>query len=751
MVLLCAMVGIVTASTVNPSFTYQGVLTDGGGNPLEGTYSLTLSLYDVASGGSALGTDTKSVVCTNGQFTITVAFNPSFFDGRALWLGIRVGADPEMTPRQEILPVPYASTLRPGAVINELGTNYALTLRKSNTGGGGLNVDTTGTSTNGIVVTSSGDESLGIWGRATGASSWAIYGTAYHESTAGVVGEAKGPWSVGVIGTASNASSQGVRATTSGPNSPGVRVETTGPGSYGILLDTYNVSSPGVLAQTHNDNSNAIFGATSGASSYGVYGIASADSVCGVAGSTTGNGSVGIWGNADGSGAQGVRATASGSGSPAIYAESAQDVGICGKGKEGGYLTTNEAGTIWPGSAGLNISTSFMLNPGIKVNTSGLGSYGVFASTNGSDSYGFGARTYGAYSTGMDARTFGESSHGVVGLTNGPHSYGVMARTTGSGSPGVYGESAQDIGVYGKGKEGGYFTTNSNGTLDNRIAGVNVSTEFNFNPGIKIKTNGEGSYGVYLETVDDNSHGVVAETQGFNSQSVFAEAYGLSSNAVYAVAHGNYSDGVVAYSYESNGIKAQTSKSDHKWGLWTDDYIYATGIQAPYIDIAEYMPVTGDATSGTVLIIGSAGKLAIATTEYDSRVAGIVSTSPAITLGNRVYGTTEEIDAREVVKVGQAGNTDNNFRMEPLGANEDANAGEVQVAIAGRVPCKVDASYGAIHPGDLLTTSNTPGYARKAEKVKAGEVSFYLPGTILGKALGTLETGTGTIEVLVTL
>ena len=82
--LLCAMVGIVTASTVNPSFTYQGVLTDGGGNPLDGTYSITFSLYDIVSGGSALGTDTKSVVCTNGQFTIPVTFDPRFFDGRAL-------------------------------------------------------------------------------------------------------------------------------------------------------------------------------------------------------------------------------------------------------------------------------------------------------------------------------------------------------------------------------------------------------------------------------------------------------------------------------------------------------------------------------------------------------------------------------------------------------------------------------------------------------------------------------------------
>ena len=98
-------------------------------------------------------------------------------------------------------------------------------------------------------------------------------------------------------------------------------------------------------------------------------------------------------------------------------------------------------------------------------------------------------------------------------------------------------------------------------------------------------------------------------------------------------------------------------------------------------------------------------------------MAGIVSTSPGVTLGT----------------------------------NADGNPGEAQVAIAGRVPCRVDASNGPIRPGDLLTTSDRPGYAMKAEPTIINGRGFYPDGTILGKALGTLETGTGTIEVLVTL
>ncbi|HKQ63282.1 MAG TPA: hypothetical protein VJS92_18480 [Candidatus Polarisedimenticolaceae bacterium] len=65
------------------------------------------------------------------------------------------------------------------------------------------------------------------------------------------------------------------------------------------------------------------------------------------------------------------------------------------------------------------------------------------------------------------------------------------------------------------------------------------------------------------------------------------------------------------------------------------------------------------------------------------------------------------------------------------------------VSIAGVVTCKVDAGYGAIRPGDLLTSSPTPGHAMRADDPR--------PGTVLGKALQPLESGMGTIAVLVML
>jgi hypothetical protein len=70
--------------------------------------------------------------------------------------------------------------------------------------------------------------------------------------------------------------------------------------------------------------------------------------------------------------------------------------------------------------------------------------------------------------------------------------------------------------------------------------------------------------------------------------------------------------------------------------------------------------------------------------------------------------------------------------------------GEALVALSGSVfPCRVDATFGAIHAGDLLTTSPNSGRAMRA--IDAA------PGTIVGKALADFEQGEGTIEVLVML
>ena len=134
-------------------------------------------------------------------------------------------------------------------------------------------------------------------------------------------------------------------------------------------------------------------------------------------------------------------------------------------------------------------------------------------------------------------------------------------------------------------------------------------------------------------------------------------------------------------------------------------------------DIAEPFEIAGEQISkGSVVVIDEEhpGQLKLSSRAYDSRVAGIVSGANGVNPGIALH---------------QAGALD---------------AGQ-NVALSGRVYVQADASYGPIRPGDLLSTSGTPGHAMKvSDHAKA-------QGAILGKAMGSLREGKGLVLVLVTL
>ena len=66
-------------------------------------------------------------------------------------------------------------------------------------------------------------------------------------------------------------------------------------------------------------------------------------------------------------------------------------------------------------------------------------------------------------------------------------------------------------------------------------------------------------------------------------------------------------------------------------------------------------------------------------------------------------------------------------------------------------PRDVAGTPGPIQIGDLLVTSDIPGIAMKSEPVNLGGVQFHRPGTLIGKALESLEKGKGEILVLLSL
>jgi hypothetical protein len=73
------------------------------------------------------------------------------------------------------------------------------------------------------------------------------------------------------------------------------------------------------------------------------------------------------------------------------------------------------------------------------------------------------------------------------------------------------------------------------------------------------------------------------------------------------------------------------------------------------------------------------------------------------------------------------------------------NTARPEVALMGKVFCKVEAIRFPIRAGDLLTSSSLLGHAMKAgNRAKSA-------GAVIGKALKPLTEGVGLIPILVTL
>ncbi len=100
------------AAGVPSTLTEQGRLFDSVGAPLSTTVAITFSLYAGPNGGQALWSETQVIALDAGYFAAelgTVTPLPAaLWDGTVRYVGITVGADPEMSPRQPTSSVPYA-------------------------------------------------------------------------------------------------------------------------------------------------------------------------------------------------------------------------------------------------------------------------------------------------------------------------------------------------------------------------------------------------------------------------------------------------------------------------------------------------------------------------------------------------------------------------------------------------------------------------------------------------------------------
>jgi len=119
------LVAAVSGHAQGTAFTYQGRLNSGG-NPANGSFDLAFTLFTTNTTGTALaGPVTNSAVAvTNGLFTTLVDFGAGIFTGGSNWLAVAVrtngtGSFTNLTPRQQLTPVPYAIVA--GSASNLLG------------------------------------------------------------------------------------------------------------------------------------------------------------------------------------------------------------------------------------------------------------------------------------------------------------------------------------------------------------------------------------------------------------------------------------------------------------------------------------------------------------------------------------------------------------------------------------------------------------------------------------------------------
>jgi hypothetical protein len=134
------------------------------------------------------------------------------------------------------------------------------------------------------------------------------------------------------------------------------------------------------------------------------------------------------------------------------------------------------------------------------------------------------------------------------------------------------------------------------------------------------------------------------------------------------------------------------------------DFVQGIANEAYYADLAENYTADTHYEPGTVVIFGGEKELTLTTRNSDHRVAGVVSTNPAYLMNS--HCESEFVAA---------------------------------VALQGRVPCNV---IGKVEKGDILVTSDIPGFAVVNNDANAGR--------IIGKSLeNKTNESEGIIEIVV--
>ena len=139
---------VSVAGTVASKISYQGVLKENG-SPVTGSRNMTFRLYSNSACSTQVGSDIvkSGVQVSNGLFSVDLNVSQTHFNGQGLWLQVRVGST--NLGCEEILPVPYALSLRPGAEVMGEAT-YVIWAANTATTGNAHGIHGTAVSPDGI-------------------------------------------------------------------------------------------------------------------------------------------------------------------------------------------------------------------------------------------------------------------------------------------------------------------------------------------------------------------------------------------------------------------------------------------------------------------------------------------------------------------------------------------------------------------------------------------------------------------------
>lgn len=455
------------ASSVNPRISYQGRLLEDDA-PVTGSRDMTFRLYSDDICATQVGSDIakNGVTVTDGLFSVELDVTHSDFNGQGLWLEAEVGGT--VIGCQEILPVPYALSLRPEARINDSDSvislnrlRYALTIpQRKHKYGIEAEVDGSfdyaygvyGSASNqgGVAAyglygsaSASGGTAYGVYGQSETDSVDArgVYGTAPYTGVEGHATATDGGATSGVYGQSDSSSddASGVRgyASASSGNTKGVHGEAVSPSGRGVYGRAPNIGLMGEATATSGQTV-GVFGRSYCPSGAGVYGTAPKYGLHGVATASSGI-SYGVYGDSETVDGKGVVGHASGSSGTGVYGW-ADGEGVLGESySSSGIGVRGENTSTDHDSDGAGVEGSSWYGTGVRGTC--LNGIGVSGSSGVDD--------------GVYGETWGEGAgvHGVANVSTGK-TYGVRGESPSENSRGYGGYFLGYNGVYGEATNG---------------------------------------------------------------------------------------------------------------------------------------------------------------------------------------------------------------------------------------------------------------------------------------------------------